>query len=78
MRQVRCVVGVVVMACTLAGCGDSPPESGPVQYKATQNSPEIEAFAKRLSEQQAKGKPGMKKPEAPSKAVDAKAETKKE
>jgi hypothetical protein len=77
MRQVRCVVGVVVMACTLAGCGDSPPESGPVQYKATQNSPEIEAFAKRLSEQ-AKGKPGMKKPEAPSKAVDAKAETKKE
>jgi hypothetical protein len=77
MRQVRCVVGVVVMACTLAGCGDSPPESGPVQYKATQNSPEIEAFAKRLSEQ-AKGKSGMKKPEAPSKTVDAKAETKKE
>jgi hypothetical protein len=77
MRQVRCVVGGVVMAFAFAGCGDSPPESGPVQYKATPNSPEIEAFAKRMSDQ-AKGKPNMKKPEAPSKAVDAKAEPKKE
>ena len=30
MRQVRCVVGGVVVAFTLAGCGDSAPESGPV------------------------------------------------
>ena len=77
MRQVRCVVGGVVVAFAFAGCGDSAPESGPVQYKATPNSPEIEAFAKRMSDQ-AKGKIGSKKPEAPSKAADAKAETKKE
>jgi hypothetical protein len=76
MRQVRCVVGGVVVAFAFAGCGDSAPESGPVQFKAT-NSPEIEAFAKRMSDQ-AKGKVGSKKPEAPSKAADAKAETKKE
>ena len=54
MRQVRWVVGGVVLAFTIAGCGESPPESGPVEFKAT-NSPEIEAFAKRMSEN-AKGK----------------------
>jgi hypothetical protein len=82
MRQIRWVIGGVVLAFTLAGCGESPPESGPVEYRAT-NSPEIEAFAKRMSEN-AKGKGAMKKPEAPSKpgetkpASGAKAETKSE
>jgi hypothetical protein len=82
MRQVRWVVGGVVLAFALAGCADSPPESGPVQYKAT-TSPEIEALTKRMSEN-AKGKAYSKKPEAASKSSDAKsgkdtkAETKKE
>jgi hypothetical protein len=87
MRQVRCVVGGVVMAFTLAGCGESPPESGPVEFKAT-NSPEIDAFAKRMAEN-AKNKGLTKKPDAatkPSEAkpgetkptTDAKAATKKE
>lgn len=70
MRQVRWVVGGVVLASTLAGCSDSPPESGPVPFKAT-NSPEIEAFTKRMADN-AKGKGNMKKPEAASKPGDAK------
>jgi hypothetical protein len=79
MRQVRWVVGGVILAVTLAGCGESPPESGTVEFKAT-NSPEIEALTKRMSEN-AKGKTS-RKPEAASKpseskaASDAKAETK--
>jgi hypothetical protein len=78
MRQVRCVVGGVVMAFAFAGCGDSAPESGPVEFKATPNSPEIEALTKRMSEQARGGKPSAKKPEAATKAADTKAETKKE
>ncbi len=78
MSQVRWVVGGAVLAFILTGCGESPPEAGPVPFKAT-NSPEIEAFTKRMSEN-AKGKVGMKRPfEAPSKpGMDAKAESKKE
>ena len=60
MSQVRWVVGGAVLAFTLTGCGESPPEAGPVPFKAT-NSPEIEAFTKRMSEN-AKGKVGMKRP----------------
>ena len=81
MRQVCCVVGGVVLALTLAGCGESAPESGPMEYKAS-TSPEIEAFAKRLSENAKGGKGAMKKPEAASKpgetkpAADGKAESK--
>jgi hypothetical protein len=81
MRQVRWVAGGVVLAFTLAGCGESPPESGPMEYKSS-NSPEIEAFAKRLSENAKGGKGAMKKPEAASKpgetkpAADGKAESK--
>jgi hypothetical protein len=75
MRQVRWVAGGVVLAFTLAGCGESAPESGTMEFKAT-NSPEIEAFAKRLSEN-AKSKGAMKKPEAATKpAADGKAESK--
>jgi len=81
MRQVRWVAGGVVLAFTLAGCGESAPESGPMEYKPS-NSPEIEAFAKRLSENAKGGKGAMKKPEAASKpgetkpAADGKAESK--
>jgi hypothetical protein len=71
MRQVRWVVGGVVLAFTLVGCGDSPPETGPVPFKAT-SSPEIEALTKRMSENAAKGKGFMKRPEAASKPGDAK------
>jgi hypothetical protein len=78
MSQVRWVVGGVVLAFTLAGCGESPPEAGPIPFKAS-NSPEIEALTKRMSEN-AKGKVGMKRPvEAASKpGTDSKAESKKE
>jgi hypothetical protein len=83
MRQVRWVVGGVVLAITIVGCAESPPESGPVPFKAT-NSPEIEALTKRMSENAKGGKGFTRKPEAASKpgdtkpATDAKAETKKE
>jgi hypothetical protein len=88
MRQVRWVVGgVVVMAFTLAGCGESPPESGPVEYKAT-NSPEIEALTKRMSEnakgmpntkkQGPAGKPGAAKPSETKSETNAKGEMKKD
>ena len=79
MHRVCSLVGGVVMAFTLAGCGDSPPESGTVQFKATQNSPAIEAFAQadvRTSQGQG-GMPRSQKRRA--KPADTKAaETKKE
>jgi len=81
MHQIRWVAGGIVLAFAFTGCGESPPESGPVAYKAT-NSPEIEALTKRMAEN-AKGKTSTKKPEAAAKsseakpAPDAKAETKK-
>jgi hypothetical protein len=70
MRQVRWVVGGVVMAFTLAGCGESPPETGTVEYTA-KTSPEIEAFAKRMGEN-AKAKGQTKKPDAASKPSEVK------
>jgi hypothetical protein len=78
MSQLRWVVGGVVLAFTIAGCGDSPPEEGTVNFKGS-NSPEIEALTKRMSDN-AKGKVGMKRPvEAASKpGTDSKAESKKE
>ncbi len=59
MRQVCCMVWGAMMAFVFAGCGDSPPESGAVPFKAT-NSPEIEALTKRMTEN-AKGKVYTKK-----------------
>ncbi|MFI5454131.1 MAG: hypothetical protein ACHRXM_01640 [Isosphaerales bacterium] len=34
MRRLSLEIAGVVLAFTLAGCGESQPESGPVQYKA--------------------------------------------
>jgi outer membrane PBP1 activator LpoA protein len=71
MRQVMKVVGQLTIALTLAGCSESPPETGTVEFKAT-TSPEIEAFTKRMSEN-AKGKVYTKKTTEPAaKPADAK------
>ena len=48
MRQTFCVVAGVVLTITLAGCGDTPPEAGPVPFKAT-NSPAIDALKENMS-----------------------------
>jgi hypothetical protein len=64
-----------LLASTLAGCGDSEPEKGPVQYKGT-NSPQIDQLTDVMSKNQktkvftakqpeakpADKKPGEKKP----------------
>jgi hypothetical protein len=71
MRQVRWVVGGIVLAFAIAGCGETTPEGGQVEFKPT-NSPEIEALTKRMSDN-VKAKAGMKRPiEAPIKPGEAK------
>ena len=50
MRRVCSSIAGVVMAFTLAGCGESPPESGTVPFKATE-SPAIKGLEKQMAEQ---------------------------
>lgn len=59
------------MAATLAGCSESPPESGSVPFKGT-SSPAIDGFSKQFAEQQKKGAPANKKEEASKPAVESK------
>ena len=76
MRQTFCIVAGVVMTITLAGCGDTPPESGPVPFKGTQ-SPAIDALKENMSKN-AKGGAYTKKPvEIDTKAATAKEPEKK-
>jgi hypothetical protein len=49
MRRLFRVIGGFVMACSLAGCGESAPEGGQVDFKAT-SSPAIDALRKQMSE----------------------------
>ncbi len=84
MCRVCSLIGGLVMVATLAGCSESPPESGTVPYKATPPSPAIEGFTKQMAEQAKKGTPPNKKeepakpaPETKPAADTAKAEEKK-
>ncbi len=49
MHRMSCVIAGAVLAVTLAGCGDSPPESGPVEFKAAPPSPAIDALREQMS-----------------------------
>jgi hypothetical protein len=76
MRPICCVIAGVVLAFTFTGCSESAPEGGPVQYKGT-SSAQIEGLRKQMSDN-AKGKNGLKRPEAETKpAPDTKAAEKK-
>ena len=66
------LIGGLVMVLTLAGCSESPPESGPVPYKATPSSPALDGFAKQVGEQAKKGVPPNKKEESPKPASESK------
>jgi hypothetical protein len=75
MRGSCWMIGAVALACTLAGCGESAPEGGPVDFKAT-SSPAIEALRKQMSENM-KNQAHLKstpetKPAAESKPTDSK------
>jgi hypothetical protein len=48
MRRVCSLIAGAVTAMTLAGCGETPPETGPVPFKGTQ-SPAIEAMRENMS-----------------------------
>ncbi len=77
MRQTFSIVAGVVLTITLAGCGDTPPESGPVPFKGTQ-SPAIDALKENMSKN-AKASVYTKRPmETDTKAADAKAAPAKE
>jgi outer membrane PBP1 activator LpoA protein len=52
MRRICWVIAGVVLAFTLAGCGESAPEAGPVDYKGT-NSAAIDSLRKQMSENMA-------------------------
>ena len=75
MRRVSSLIAGAVMAFTLAGCSESPPESGPVPFKGTQ-SPAIEAFRDNMSKNAAGGGKSAKAPDSKAKpASDTKAAT---
>ena len=67
MRQVCSFIAGVVTALTLAGCSETPPETGTVQFKGTQN-PAIETLRENMSKNAAGGKIA-KGSEAPAKAT---------
>jgi hypothetical protein len=48
MRLTFCLVAGAVLTMTLTGCGDSPPETGPVPFKAT-TSPAIDSLKENMS-----------------------------
>jgi hypothetical protein len=82
MRRVCSMIAGAVTAFTLAGCGESPPESGPIPFKGTQ-SPAIEAFRDSMAKnaagggKSAKASDGKVKPATAPKAADIKDEEKK-
>ena len=54
MRRVCSLIAGVVTALTLAGCSESPPETGTVQFKGTQ-SPAIDALRDSMAKNAAGG-----------------------
>ena len=74
MRRICNLIAGVVMAFTLAGCGESPPETGTtVPFKGTQ-SPAIDALRENMSKNAAGGKSTTKASDAAAKpATDTKA-----
>jgi hypothetical protein len=72
MCRASSLIGGLVMALTLAGCSESPPESGTVPFKPTQ-SPAIEGFSKQMADQAKKGTPPNKKEETPKPGAETKA-----
>jgi hypothetical protein len=48
MRRVTNLIAGVVTTLTLAGCSETPPETGTVQFKGTQ-SPAIDAMRENMS-----------------------------
>ncbi len=48
MRRTISAIAGVILSMTVAGCGDSSPESGPVPFKAT-TSPAIDALRENMS-----------------------------
>jgi hypothetical protein len=78
MRRVCSMIAGAVTAFTLAGCGESPPESGSVPFKGSQ-SPAIDALRESMAKNAAGGNKSAKaKPAADTKAADIKATDTKE
>ena len=76
MQRLCWVIGGVVLACSFAACGESAPEGGHVDFKAT-NAPAVDALRKQMSEnmqKQAHLKPTTEaKPSTDTKSTDSKA-----
>jgi len=71
------LLGGLVLAATLAGCSESPPESGSVPFKGS-SSPAIDGLSKQYAEQVKKGMPANKetpKPADETKAAETKPST---
>jgi hypothetical protein len=68
MRRVCGLIAGVAMAFTLTGCGDTPPETGTVQFKPTQN-PAIDGLRESMSKSLASGGKAAKKADATGKPV---------
>jgi hypothetical protein len=81
MRRVCTLIAGVVTAFTLAGCSETPPETGTVPFKGTQN-PAIETLRENMSKNAAGGKSvkasdATAKPATDTKATDTKDADKK-
>jgi hypothetical protein len=73
MRRLSLEIAGVILAFTLAGCGESQPESGPVQYKAP-NPAGIDQQLDVMSKN-AKNKVGLTKPKETKQPESKPAET---
>jgi len=74
MRRVCSLIAGVVTSVTLAGCGDSPPETGTIQFKGTQ-SPAIDALRDSMSKNAVGGKSTKASDATAKPGTDAKAAT---
>ena len=80
MRRVCSLIAGVVTALTLAGCSETAPETGTVQFKGSQ-SPAIDALRDSMAKNAAGGKStakssnGTAKPATDAKPDDTKAAT---
>ncbi len=74
MRRVCSLIAGIVTAFTLTGCSETPPETGTVPFKGTQN-PAIDALRENMSKNVAGGMTAAKTGTPAKAATETKAAT---
>jgi type IV pilus biogenesis protein CpaD/CtpE len=76
MYRTSCLIAGVALAASLAGCSESPPETGTVPFTATTN-PAIDALRENMAKTAKSGAYTKKTTEADLKKAEAKAASEK-